>query len=794
MSYLDALIQGGQSVAARQAPEEERRRGLQAEEIEALEGGLGAGQQEINALATLFADGRYTEAATVAQKMTELSPLHGFGWKALGAALKRTGRSADALIPMQNATVLSPRDDEAYYNLGNNLTDLGRLDEAQTSYRWALQINPCYPEAHYNLGIALNGMGRRVDAEASYRRALLVKPGYDKAHNNLGITLQDMGKLHAAEASYRRAIQIKSYFSEAHYNLGKVLKDLSRLDEAEASYRRALDIKPDYAEAHNNLGNTLLDLGRLDEAEAAYRRALELKSDFAQAQINLGSILYDLGRLDEAEANCRRALEIKPDFAEAGVALLMLTLPLAPKTVSESVLAPSRFDRALTNLTNWLMSFGDQPLDFHEAVSSQHPFYLAYRNGNHVELLSRYGDLGTEGGGVHAPLLLGSSRRRLRLVVVSCHFRRHSVWDINVRGLLVHLDRQQFEVVLYHVGHVEDGETAFARSLADVWRDANTVFNFNGWLDAMAEDQPDVILYPEIGMDPVTLRLANCRLAPLQVASWGHPITTGLPTMDLYFSGELLEPSDADAHYRERLVRLPGTGCCTMPIAVIPEALNELEAELSPRRGTRFVIAQMPFKFDPSDDTLYARIAAAVGDSTFILLRPPRFSWATDLVYFRIAQAFREHGLVPEKHLLVIPWLSRERFCALLDLSDVYLDCPSFSGYTTAWQAVHRGLPVVTLEGQLMRQRLAAGLLRKIGLTATIATSTDQYVQIAAGLATECQDASHRNAQRQAIRSAAPRVDNDVRVVRAFEKTLIDALAAKGSSSATDESPWGVCG
>lgn len=60
-------------------------------------------------------------------------------------------------------------------------------------------------------------------------------------------------------------------------------------------------------------------------------------------------------------------------------------------------------------------------------------------------------------------------------------------------------------------------------------------------------------------------RLNQRRQSSLQAVGWGHPITTGLPTIDLFFSGELLERADADGDYRERLVRLPGTGACTLP-------------------------------------------------------------------------------------------------------------------------------------------------------------------------------------------------------------------------------------
>ena len=323
---------------------------------------------------------------------------------------------------------------------------------------------------------------------------------------------------------------------------------------------------------------------------------------------------------------------------------------------------------------------------------------------------------------------------------MSQHLRNHSVWHFIIRGLLTHLDRSRFEVILYHTGQLEDRETAVARALADDWRDARSIGGAGAWRKALLEDRPVVILYPELGMDPTTLRLASSRLAPLQAASWGHPLTTGLPEIDLYFSGETLESPDADSHYRERLVRLPGTGCCTAPLEVLPEPLGELAAELDCRSGPCFVIAQAPFKFDPADDALCARIAAGAGDCTFVLLRYPKLPWATERVLSRLGAAFRAAGLDPDRHLLVIPWLSSGKFHTLLKRCDVYLDCPSFSGYTTAWQAVHCGLPVVTLEGRYLRQRLAAGLLRTIGLTDTITSSASEYVAIATRLAQESRD------------------------------------------------------
>ena len=165
--------------------------------------------------------------------------------------------------------------------------------------------------------------------------------------------------------------------------------------------------------------------------------------------------------------------------------------------------------------------------------------------------------------GHHAASAELAGRSRAASPIVSAHIRRHSVWDIVLKGLVQHLDPAAFQLTIYHLGHIEDGETQFAKAAANQWRDASALEASTGWAALIASDQQDVLYYPELGMDPTVYMLAQQRLAPLQSVGWGHPITTGITSIDLFFSGELLEPADAQQHYREQLIRLPGTGCCT---------------------------------------------------------------------------------------------------------------------------------------------------------------------------------------------------------------------------------------
>ena len=246
--------------------------------------------QEMDALAALFNQGQYAEAATLAKTLTLEFPRHGFGWKALAAVLVQTGRSAEAFVPMQKAAALSPGDAEVHNNLGVLLKKLGRLDEAEATLRQALKIKPDYADALSNLGATLKDLGRLVEAETSLRQALEIKPDFAGAHSNLGNVLRDLGRLDDAVSSYHRALNIKPDFAEAHCNLGVTLKELDRLAEAKASYRHALQIKPDYADAYAHLGAVYRDQGRLNEALACFQQQVRLAPGDAAARHHVASL------------------------------------------------------------------------------------------------------------------------------------------------------------------------------------------------------------------------------------------------------------------------------------------------------------------------------------------------------------------------------------------------------------------------------------------------------------------------------------------------------------------------
>src|SRR5262249_21773051 len=124
-----------------------------------------------------------------------------------------------------------------------------------------------------------------------------------------------------------------------------------------------------------------------------------------------------------------------------------------------------------------------------------------------------------------------------------------------MQGIIRHLSREQFEVIAFSVGR----DYAYLPDGGEHPDDRFIVLpseNIEAAARMIAEAAPDILLYADIGMNITTYCLAAMRLAQVQCVTWGHPVTTGLSTMDYFLSSRLIEPEAAQNDYSEELVCL----------------------------------------------------------------------------------------------------------------------------------------------------------------------------------------------------------------------------------------------
>ena len=688
----------------------------------------------------------------------------------LGNVLQGLGRYDEAIKCYDQALAIKPDAADALCNRGNALLALNRRDEALASYDRAVSIKPDFPQALNNRGNALHEMGRHDEAIASYNLALALNPEDVEVLNNRGSALSRLSRYDEAISSYDRALAINPRYIQALNNLGNALRDLGRPDAAIASYDRALAIKPDDAEILNNRGNALTELNRYREAIECYERAIELVPDYAEALSNLGTAFAEHGKRHEALDCYRKALALRPQSSETRWKRVMAILPNVAGVEESPAALREEFGRELAELDAW---FGIERDDVHEAVGAGQPFNLAYQEQNNRELLSRYGTLCArlmkhwhDGQTFTEPGVAQSGV--LRVGIVSAHIRDHSVWTTIIKGWLQNFDRDRFEFHSFHVGSKHDEETVWAQSHSTSFEHGAKALR--QWVDLILAKRLDVLIYPEIGMDSMTVKLASLRLVPVQAAAWGHPETSGLPTMDYYLSAAALEPSNAQENYTERLVAFPRLGCCYTPVPVTGANPDLAVLGLDPQAPI-LLCPGTPFKYAPQHDQVFIDIARRLGRCRFVFFVFERRELSEKLRQ-RLKFNFSQAGLALEDYCAFIPWQNRAEFHGLMKRADVFLDTIGFSGFNTAMQAAECALPIVTREGRFMRGRLASGILRSMGMSELVAADEKGYVDLAVKLAS---DAGYRQSIRRRIETCRADLFGDVATVRALEDFLLKA-------------------
>ncbi len=697
-------------------------------------------------------------------------------------ALRRlhAGRIGEAEGICREICRIDPNQVDSLHLLGVIAHRRGRNDVASDLIRRALALKPDYAGAHFSLGNILSSQGRLNEAAVQFERTLALQPGHVDVHNNLGVALVTQGRLDAALTHFERALALKPDDAQVHHNLGKLRREQGRPDEAAAHLRRALALKPDYGDAHNSLGIILIEQGKPDEAATHFERALALNSDFAEAHNNLGNLRREQGRLTEAEAHYGRALALKPDHAGAKLARCMVHLPFIYTDESEIAKRRAAYQDGLQTLCRDTTT-REALRDLAGVVGLSQPFLLPYQGYNDRDLQSAYGSLVCRAMAErYPPAALASPPgpgEKVRIGVVSQYFLMHSNWKIPIRGWLSQLDRSRFQIFGYHTGSQTDAETAIAAALCS--RFVQGPLPLDRWRQTILDDAPHVLLYPEVGMDSVAGQLAAQRLAPVQCNSWGHPQTSGYPTLDYFLSSDLMEPPDAQDHYTERLIRLPNLSIYYEPLVNTPVALDRAELGLHPT-ATVYWCSQTLFKYLPQFDQVFPRIARQLGDCQFTFIQITRNPHVTELFRKRLDRAFAAFGLNAADHYVLLPPLALDRFVAAIGQCDLVLDSIGWSGCNSTLESLVHDLPIVTMTGNLMRGRHTTAILEMMGIGETTAQTIDEYVSIAVGLA---QNPRARMALKTKISQNKHRLYRDSDCILALEGFL-DQAARRGTAAA----------
>ena len=728
--------------------------------------------QQLGRGTELHRDGQLGLAQSHYQRAVKLDPGNADGWHLLGVVALQAGNAQLAVKHLRQCVQHRPAFAEAHNNLGVALRRLDRHGESADAFRAAMQVRDRYVETAGNLGLALLSVGDDDAAERVLRQCLDWKPDHADAATNLGNLLRRQGRWMDSLPLLERVAAQPSANPQNHANLALLLSDLGRHAEAVQSIRNALALEPEQARWWCICGIAQRLQHDLAAAVESLRKACKLDPSDQTAAFELALAVLDSGGTDEARVLLAR---VKPPAGAVEKLRWMraLVLPVIYRDEDDVELSRECFKSGLHELDAGLrLETATQRREALQAVSGVATFHLHYQPRDNTQLQHAFGDLVGRVMQKVAPQWSEpcdwtpySHGGRIRVGVVSSHLMQHSVSRF-FGAMLSGLDPQRFDVRVWYSGAVRDASTdAIAANVAQFEYVHDDVVTTAA---AIRASQLDVLVYPEIGMDPRHQSLAALRLAPMQCMLYGHPVGSGLATMDYFLSGAAIEPVDADAHYRERLVRLPGLGA--NPPALPPRG-DAAWLDRIGGSGRLLLCTQYHPKLVPGFDDVLAQIVAATGVRIGFFNRLPALAQRFRV---RIDAAFVRHGLDPVRHLLDLQPQIYQDYLAGVAASPLILDSSWFSGGATSLDALGVGTPVIAHEGSMARGRQTAGMLRLLGIDELVAMDDDDYVAKAVAC---IRDTELRAALAARISGAAAMLFDAPEPVAAFADFLTDPAA-----------------
>lgn len=639
-------------------------------------------------------------------------------WMREGLVHHQAGRLAQAEAIYRELLRQDPQHAWATHFLGLIADQTGQPQTAVELMLRSIELDPTAADFHNNLSVAYQNLGRSAEGVASARRALGLRADFVPALINLANGLSTLGQLSEAIEFYRRATQLDPQQASAHQGMGLALRSMGRMPEAEQSLRAVVRLRPDAPEAHNNLAATLCAMGKTAEGIAEFRAATARAPGRAGFHANLAHACNDAGLSDEALDVARKSVSLDPACREAQTELAKVLLQRG-----EIDSAIEHFRRAATLF----------PQD--ETVASNLLFALMNDpNTTPAQLLEEHiawGRRHVSGNSAASALWYDRSPDRpLRIGYVSPDFRSHSVGQFFAPILLGH-SRGEFRVYCYaSVLHPDEFTTQLRAAAQAGWRDIVSLPD-DAVRKLIVADQIDILVDLAVHSGGSRLTVLAHGAAPVQVTYLGYPGTTGLPGVDYKLTDPHIDPPGmSESYHTERLVYLQHSYFC-YPAPVRSPDVTEPPAL---RRGyVTFGSFNSLAKVNPLVLRLWARLLASVPDSRIVLSTGARESPRLEE---RIHRMFATNG-VDRARVEFLPRLDLRPYLEKHGDLDILLDPFPFSGGTTTCHGLWMGVPLVTLAYRHGVSRMGTSFLANLGLNDLIATSEDDYVAIAARLASD---------------------------------------------------------
>jgi predicted O-linked N-acetylglucosamine transferase (SPINDLY family) len=620
----------------------------------------------------------------------------------------------------------------------------------------AIKLDPRNPVGWCNLGLALKAIGKGEDAEKAYRKACIIQPRLFEAQLNLTGLLIEKRQFTEAQKHSDIALKIRPNDARSLNNSAALHLSTGKRDLALVMAREAVEKDPQNNEAWRTLSNILLEEGEYDYALERLKEAVEKNPNNALLWCHFGSIQFRLGKFIDANRSYLTALKldvgnIDTVKVKTFVAQFFLEVGMAcqAEKLVEVAIKMQPENSALWHLNGSIaaaLGKGDRGLECYQKAIELNPkhwdtysaliFNSAYQGWMEEEKLLN--EAKSFGNLIESSVEIKTEHSRkprqnrpLKIGYVSGDFRGHSVASFIYQVLQNH-NRERVEIYAYYTNDVYDEITRKIEKSVDHWVPISKVSDEEAF-SRIESDQIDVLVDLSGHTGYNRLRLFAMKPAPIQAHYLGFMATTGLKTIDYWITDEVLHPSGREVFFTENLWRLPRVWISYFP------NINAPQIKPTERIAGRLTFGSFNNIKKLSKETLqlWSEVLKSCPNADLLLKNKDLHDPGQRE---RLTTEFSSLGISPSRLVLVPGQNSAEEHLNTYNLIDCSLDTFPFTGGTTTCEALWMGVPVITLQGSRMAERMSSSMLSSIGMKEWVVDNKDEYIKMAINVARSSRD------------------------------------------------------
>lgn len=637
---------------------------------------------------------------------------------------------------------------------GNILYRQNKTLEAREKFLEALEMEPENPAVLSNIGSTYLIEGNFFDAKKYLYESLGKDSGFMQAHYNLGNLFFNEGNYFESAKHYKMIEDHGLRSPEIYLNLATSYAQIGENENAQIYFEKYLSFKESDADALSNLGVVLSRQGKFEKAIDAYKKASSLKPDNWDTYYNLGILFARKNDFENAVIEFEKLHKLNPKHSRT-LAHLVNRSPYILDWERWLKYSPILDELTEEEVKNNLIP-GEQP--FMSVIRRDDP-QINYK------IAKIYSEQIKENANLQNTKIDYKKRqkqsKRIRIGYVSDGFRDFPTGHNIVRTLELH-DKNNFEVICYSHGPTDDSPWH-----ERIIKTVDKFFDIRSLPDHEAakkirEDNVDILIDLKGHTKDSRLGIFAYKPARLQMTWLGFPGTTGADFIDYAIVDQTVVPDSEEKFWSEKLVFMPHTYRSTDNNAFVSPIPFEREDFGLPKDAFIFASFNSPYKIDP-----------LMFDTWMYLLRaiPNSVLWQMDdtlQIRKRLIKEAEKRG-VGQERIIFAEKTIKETHLSRLKLADLALDTRIVNGHTTTVDALWAGLPVVALHGKHFCSRVSASVLSAIDMPELIATTLDEYKNLAIKLATDKKKLKEIKNKLQTNKKTTPLFDSE-RFTKNLEK------------------------